>query len=358
MNSSVARRALVVGAIPLALAVACSNAGEPAQVADGTATQASAPLTGSTGTPGGNSSPHNTARPGTAAPDPQGIDAAGPGILPSPRTAAAQPGVALPTGDQDHPIRVTTVQPGVTIPRPQPASPQPPSQLADYPVPANFRPVPNTRDAAPALDVQSLHAPTVVTPVLPIAPPPRTVRIGDFTTPAPDELPDTVVNGVNGVAADAEASLATGLNSIGVSPTRSDKIAAGTLAGAAAGATGGAVALGVPAAVAGGVPGAAAGALIGLGAGAAVGTVVAGGLTTGALGLAAATGGAGAVVAAVQSAAAAPEVAGFAGGGALIGAAVGGAAGAAAVGIPAAVVGGIAGGVGGAAVGGFLGGAL
>ncbi|MEV0104226.1 hypothetical protein AB0H68_34595, partial [Nocardia sp. NPDC050789] len=240
MNSSVARRALAVGAIPLALAVACSN-GEPAKVSDGAATQAAVPLSGST-VPGGNSSPNHAAQTGTAWPNPQDIEATGPGILPLPRTAAAQPGVAVPTGDQDHPVRVTTVQPGVTVPvRPQPASPP----LADYPVPANFRPIPNTRDAAPALDVQTLHAPTVVAPVLPIAPPPRTVRIGDFTTPAPDELPDHILNGVNGVAADAEAGLATGLNSIGVNPTRSDKIAAGALGGAAIGAGLGAVGAGV-----------------------------------------------------------------------------------------------------------------
>lgn len=336
MNSSVARRALMVGAMPLALAAACSNAGEPAHVADGTVTQASAPLTGGTGTPGSNSSQNNTAQPGTADPDSQGIDATGPGILPSPRTAAAQPGVALPTGDQDHPTRVTTVQPGVTIPRPQPPSPQQQSQLADYPVPANFRPIPNTRDAAPALDVQSLHAPAVVTPVLPIAPPPRTVRIGDFTTSAPDELPDTVLNGVNGVAADAEARLATGLNSIGVNPTRSDKIAAGTLGGAAIGAGVGAAGAGVPAALAG----AAAGGL----AGAAVGTAVGAGL------------GVAAVV--VAPGLAAIDVPGGMAGGALIGAGVGAAAGAAAAGIPAALVGGAAGGAAGAAVGGFLGGAL
>ncbi|WP_433669087.1 hypothetical protein ACQP06_33875 [Nocardia sp. CA-136227] len=333
MNGSVARRALAVGAIPLALAVACSN-GEPVKVADGTATQAAVPLTGSIA-PGGNSSPNDAAQPGPADPNPWDIEATGPGILPSPRTAAAQPGVAVPTGGQDHPIRVTTVQPGVTVPA-RPPSPQPQSQLADYPVPANFRPIPNTRDAAPALDVQTLHAPTVVTPVLPIAPPPRTVRIGDFTTPAPDELPDNILNGVNGVAADAEAGLATGLNSIGVNPTRSDKIAAGALGGAAIGAGLGAVGAGVPAAVAG----AAAGGL----AGAAIGTAVGAGL------------GAAAVV--VMPGLAAVDVPGGMIGGALIGGGVGAAAGAAAAGIPAALAGGAVAGAAGAAVGGFLGGAL
>ncbi|MFD7843935.1 hypothetical protein ACFV4K_13510 [Nocardia sp. NPDC059764] len=331
MNGSVARRTLAVGAIPLALAVACSNS-EPAKVADGTATQAAVPLTGSIA-PGGNSSPNHAAQPGAPGPNPWGIEVPGPDLLPSPRTAAAQPGVAVPTGDQDHPIRVTTVQPGVTVPA-RPPSPQP--QLADYPVPANFRPIPNTRDAAPALDVQTLHAPTVVTPVLPIAPPPRTVRIGDFITPAPDELPDNILNGVNGVAADAEAGLATGLNSIGVNPTRSDKIAAGALGGAAIGAGLGAVGAGVPAAVVG----AAAGGL----AGAAIGTAVGAGL--------------GATSVVVMPGLAAIDVPGGMIGGALIGGGVGAAAGAAAAGIPAALAGGAAAGAAGAAVGGFLGGAL
>ncbi|GAB3212337.1 hypothetical protein [Nocardia tengchongensis] len=339
---SVAWRAIVVGAIPLALAVACSSTGDT-KIADGTATQAAVPLTGSSTSPGG-IGPQRVGTPsldgqfGTANPNSEGFEATGPvGHLPGLRTATAQPGVALPAGDPDRPVRTATVQPGVTVPNrpvPQPMSPQ--SQRADYPVPANFRPIPNTRDAAPALDVQTLHAPTPVTPVLPIAPPPRTVRIGDFTTPAPDDLPDNVLDGVNGLAADTEAGLATGLNSIGVNPSRSDKIAAGTLAGAAAGAGIGAVGAGVPAALAG--------AAVGGTAGAAIGTAVGFGL--------------GAASAAVAPGLAAIDVPGGMIGGALIGGGVGAAAGAAAAGLPAAALGAVVGGAAGATVGGFLGGAL
>ncbi len=342
MAGSVARRAIVVGAIPLALAVACSSTGDT-KIADGTAAQAAVPLTGSSTSPGG-TGPQRAGTPGldtqSGTTNSQGIEATGPGRhLPGPRTATAQPGVALPAGAPDRPVRTATVQPGVTVPNrpvPQPTSPQPQSQLADYPVPANFRPIPNTRDAAPALDVQSLHAPTPVTPVLPIAPPPRTVRIGDFTTPAPDDLPDHILNGVNGLAADTEAGLATGLNSIGVNPSRSDKIAAGTLAGAAAGAGIGAVGAGVPAALAG--------AAVGGAAGAAIGTAVGFGL--------------GSASAVVMPGLAAIDIPGGMIGGALIGGGAGAAAGTAAAGLPAATLGGVVGGAAGATVGGFLGGAL
>ncbi|WP_433563646.1 hypothetical protein ACQP1O_41120 [Nocardia sp. CA-151230] len=357
MKSIVARQVIVMGAIPLALAVACSNTNDhPAKSAQGTSAQAAAQPNG-TRTPGNTAAPEANPQPGAAAPEAAGIAGTPSSVQSAPRPGSAQPGVALPARDQDRPgPRPSLAQPGITVPKHPLPPPQSPPQ-ADYPIPANFRPIPD-HEAAPAVDFQTLHAPTVVDPVLPIAPPPRTVRIGDFTTPAPDQLPDNILDTVNGAAADTEAGLATGLNSIGVNPTRSDKIAAGTLGGAAIGTVGGALAAGAPMAVVGGVPGAAVGALVGLGAGAAVGTVVAGGLTAGAVAAAVATGGVGGGLLAIQSASAAPEVAGFAGGGALIGAAAGGAAGAAALGIPAAVLGGAAGGVGGAAVGGFLGGTL
>ncbi|MGV9837276.1 hypothetical protein ACWDUL_24225 [Nocardia niigatensis] len=327
-----ARRAIAVGAVPLALAVACSNTSDrPATVAQGSSTQA-APQ------PGGKQASDNTVgqegNPQSGAPN-QGESATG-DVQTGPRLGSAQPGVALSAGDQNRPAaRPSLAQPGVTVPNrplPQPRShPQ-----ADYPIPANFRPIPN-HEAAPALDLQILHAPTVVDPVLPIAPPPRTVRIGDFSTPAPDQLPDNVLDTVNGVAAGTEAGLATGLNSIGVNPSRSDRIAAGTLGGAAIGAGLGAAGAGIPLAVAGGAGGAVIGAGIGAAAGIALGSV--GGI-------------------AVAPWLAPIDVVGGGAGGALIGAGVGGGAGAAALGIPAALAGGAVGGATGAAVGGFLGSAL
>ncbi|MET8428168.1 hypothetical protein [Nocardia sp. NPDC004860] len=335
VKGTVARRVIVAGVVPLALTVACANTSDHlAESAQGSPTLA-AVQPGGTRAPADTGAPEANPQPDAAARDAAGSAGTSSSVQSAPGPGAAQPGVALPAHDRDRPRpRPSLAQPGVTVPnRPLP-QPQSPSQ-ADYPIPSNFRPIPN-HEAAPAVDFRTLHAPAVVDPVLPIAPPPRTVRIGDFSTPAPDQLPDTIVDTVNGAAADTEAGLATGLNSIGVNPSRSDKIAAGTLGGAAIGGGIGALGAGVPAALLG----AAVGGAIGAGVGAAVG-----------FGL----GSAGAVLAPW----AAPiDVPGGTAGGALIGAGVGAAAGAAAAGIPAALAGGAVVGAGGAALGGFLGGAL
>ncbi|MTE14857.1 hypothetical protein [Nocardia aurantiaca] len=337
VESNLARRAIVVGAIPLALALACSNTNDqPAGAAQAGPNRSAAPQPGGAQTPNTTDTPVGNPQPGAAhqGDSDTGATASG-GVLPGPRLNSAQPGVALPSGDQDRPgSRPRSAQPGVTTPN-HPL-PQPQSQpRADYPIPADFRPVPD-HEAAPAVNFQTLHAPTAVDPVLPIAPPPRTVRIGDFSTPAPDQLPDSVLDAVNGVAADTEAGLATGLDSIGVNPSRSDKIAAGTLGGAAIGAGIGAGLAGVPMAALGG----AGGMLIGAGIGAVTGVTIGavGGVAIGSL---------------------APiDMVGGGIGGTLIGAGAGAVAGAAALGVPAALAGGVAGGVAGAAIGGFLGGAL
>src|SRR5690606_6646078 len=123
------------------------------------------------------------------------------------------------------------------------------------PAPPQTRPIPDRSEPAPPIQPQQLHAPQSVEPVAPIAPPPRTLRIGDFTSPVPDEVPNDVLDGVNGTAARAEAAIATGGRSIGINPSRSDKIAAATAAGAVGGAVAGAAIAGVPAAVVGGLGG-------------------------------------------------------------------------------------------------------
>ncbi|HEY1840907.1 MAG TPA: hypothetical protein VGG53_11910 [Mycobacterium sp.] len=194
----------------------------------------------------------------------------------------------------------------MTSPAPVPPEVAPP---ANYVVPEGYRAIPQDQsEPAPPVDFQTLHAPAPTAPVKPIAPPPRTVRFGDYTAPAPNFVPDNVLNGANTTAANAEAGFATACNSVGIDPSRSDKIAGGAIAGAAIGAA----AAGIPAAVAGGVVGGVVGGIIGQ-----VGWV---GLVTGP-----------------------PTIA--------AGAAIGAAVGAAAAGIPAAVVGGAVGGVVGGAVG-------
>lgn len=233
MKAGIARRIVIAGAIPLAVAVGCSSTTDHA--ADTAAPNTAAGQSSSPQTPGhpapGHSGPEAAAPAEGAQPPAAGNP--GDGIT-GPRaitSSPVQPGVTTPAADQDrlgHQPR--PVQPGVTT-TPNPLAPQvQPQPQSDYPIPANYRPIPN-RDVAPAVDLGALHAPAPVAPVAPIAPPPRTVRIGDFTAPAPDQLPDPALDTVNGVAANTEAALATGLNSIGVNPSRSDKIAAGTLGG-------------------------------------------------------------------------------------------------------------------------------
>ncbi|MEU0546031.1 hypothetical protein ABZ319_39795, partial [Nocardia sp. NPDC005978] len=240
-----------MSSLPLAMAVGCSSAGEPVEVA--------APRTGATGTglPQGDTVPDRGAQP--SAEDglqPPGVT--GPGVPASPTTGSgsAQPGIAAVPG-----VRVPAAgeradrpaQPGVTTPGRLPRLLE---AMPDYPVPANYRPIPDASVPAPPIDWQSLHAPVPVEPVAPIAPPPRTLRLGDFTSPVPENLPDNVLDTVNGIAAHAEAAIATGGQSIGLAPGRADKVAAGIVAGAALGVVG----AGIPAAVAGAAVGAAVGA--------------------------------------------------------------------------------------------------
>jgi hypothetical protein len=252
--------------------------------------------------------------------------------------AVPQPGVTQP------------VQPGINTPAP---ADEGRSDLGDFDGPETLqklaperpesRPVPEYTTPPPPVVIEELHLPEPVEPVAPIAPPPRTLRVGDFTSPVPDEVPDDILAGVNTTAADAEAAIATQGRSIGINPSRSDKIAAATVGGALAGA---AIA-GVPAAAVGAVGGGLIGAGIGAGVGFAVGAAGTAGATAILAGAAAIpTAGTGAVATIVGGFVAAwPIAAATTGAGAAIGAGVGAAAGAAALGIPAAAAGAVAGGV-------------
>lgn len=323
---------MALSSLPLAMAVGCSSAGEPVDVAG--------PRTGATGTglPQGDTAPDPRTSPSTDdSLQPPGFT--NPHVPASPTTGsgagqpgiAAGPGVRVPAGERaDRPV-----QPGVTTPGRLPRLLE---AMPDYPVPANYRPIPDASVPAPPIDWQSLHAPVPVEPVAPIAPPPRTLRLGDFTSPVPDDLPGPVLDTVNGLAAHAEAAIATGGQSIGLAPGRADKVAAGIVAGAALGVVGASI----PAAVAGAAAGAAVGAAIGFGVG------VAGTPAGTALGAAVAglpTGGAAAVPGAVAGALA------VAGTSTAVGAAIGAAVGGVGAGLGAAVLGGVAG----AAAGGIIG---
>ncbi|MEU1950806.1 hypothetical protein [Nocardia rhamnosiphila] len=224
-------------------------------------------------------------------------------------------------------------QPGVTSPEqsgtaPPPPPPAPtPEQPVYYEQPpevrnAPSRPAPPPEEPAAPVRVEDLHLPEPVPPVAPIEPPENTIRIGQWQALSPEWLPPEARDTINTVAANAEAHVATALDSVGIPAGRSDRVSGATMAGAAVGGAAGAVAAGAPAAAAGAVVGGLIGGTIGGIAGAAIGTVVpvpvVGTVTSGVAGtaLGAAVGAAvGAVVAGVPAAAVGAVAAGTVGAG-------------------------------------------
>jgi hypothetical protein len=220
-------------------------------------------------------------------------------------------------------------QPGVTAPaQPGTGAPPPPPPPLVYPEqPVSVRNGPAPRPApspapAPPVRVQDLHLPRPVPAVAPIKPPPNTIRIGQFQTPSPGWLPPQVRDTINGASATAEAQVSTALDSVGLPPGRSDRVAGATLAGAGAGGAIGGALTGAPGAAAGAVVGGLIGGTIGGIAGAAIGTVVAipviGTVTSGVLGTAAGAAigaGIGAAIAGIPTAAVGAVIGGTIGAG-------------------------------------------
>lgn len=99
------------------------------------------------------------------------------------------------------------------------------------------RPIPKGEYLAP---LEALHAPVAVAPVPPIAPPPGMLRFGDVQVESPEWLPREQAIQINDGSAQAEANLATFLDSVGMERTRSDRVASQTIGSAAIGATAGA----------------------------------------------------------------------------------------------------------------------
>ncbi|MFR9750091.1 hypothetical protein ACL02S_03525 [Nocardia sp. 004] len=122
------------------------------------------------------------------------------------------------------------------------------------------RPIPEPEYLAP---LEILHAPAPVDPVPPIAPPPGKLRFGDVQVDAPDWLYREQAIQLNDGAAQAEAELATFLDSVGMERTRSDRVASQTIGAAAIGAAAGA-AVASPFALIGAAAGGALGLAIGL----------------------------------------------------------------------------------------------
>ncbi|MCX4092683.1 hypothetical protein [Nocardia sp. alder85J] len=115
-----------------------------------------------------------------------------------------------------------------------------------------------------AVDTGRLHLPNpdAVPGVAPIQAPAGKLRCGDAKVDIPAWLPAFQAGQVNEASARTEAQLARTLDSAGFAPSRSDRIAAGTLGGFATGAVVGAIA-GLPPVLPGLVVGSVAGAIIG-----------------------------------------------------------------------------------------------
>jgi hypothetical protein len=139
----------------------------------------------------------------------------------------SQPGVTVPPGQPE--ATAPPSQPGVTV-RPgvsvQPAGvralPDEVAPPSDY---GPSRPVPHYTSIAPGRP-ERLHPPIPMPGVAPIVPPPRIVRIGDWTMPSPGWLPDGPLRQVNGTAAGVEAGISTFARSVGIAPSRADELAA------------------------------------------------------------------------------------------------------------------------------------
>ncbi|MFD3702755.1 hypothetical protein ACFWUP_06365 [Nocardia sp. NPDC058658] len=192
--------------------------------------------------------------------------------------APQQPGVIVPP-----------TQPGVTTPA-QPAATAPPPMEYVSPEADKLGVAPETdylptrqipeREYVAPLQLEELHAPEPERPVAPIVVDPRVLRAGDLITPAPEFLDQGMVDQFNAAGAGPEAQISQFARSVGVAPSRADKIAAGAVGGAVRGATIGCVVpaafatatiIGAPLAplncVAWGAVGLAAGGLIGAGTG-------------------------------------------------------------------------------------------
>lgn len=255
-----------------------------------------------------------TASPAVAVADSAGLIADQPGVF----TGPAQPGTSAPPPPP----------PPDAEPEPQAESLSPPTVFYAQPPQVrndgSSRPAPEFAAPVAPFKIEDLHLPEPVEPVAPIEAPPDTVRVGQWSAPRPDWLPPECAEAINGIAAQAEAQVATALDSIGIEAGRSDRVAGATLAGAGIGGAAGAVVAGAPAAAAGAVVGGLVGGTIGGIAGAAVGTVIS--------------------VPVVG-----PVTSGVAG--TVLGAAAGAAAGAAVAGLPVAAVGAVAAGTVGAGFG-------
>lgn len=148
--------------------------------------------------------------------------------------SATQPGTTTPS----QPGQTPQAQPGITNGVPVVANPTPAQDEAgvapasDYAAPT--RPVPKRTYVAP-FHPEKLHAPAPMPTVAPIAPPPDMIRLGDMSAPRPDWLPQDTANQINSTGAGWESQISTVARSVGVAPSRADTVASAAVAGAIGG---------------------------------------------------------------------------------------------------------------------------
>ncbi|MGF6884158.1 hypothetical protein ABIA39_003601 [Nocardia sp. GAS34] len=153
-----------------------------------------------------------------------------------------------------HPAVAVANTPAAPVVAVSPHAPAAPRTPATRPMPG---------DALAPIDPTTLHLPDRAAPVLPIQAPAGTLRIGSVVVPRPGIIDAPTGDQINTASANAEAGLAQGLDSVGFAQSRSDRIAADTLGGAATGAVVGST-LASPLAVTSAVVGAVAGLIAGV----------------------------------------------------------------------------------------------
>lgn len=238
---------------------------------------------------------------GTALAGPAFADPDQPGVTDTAPTTPDQPGVTTDPAPTPAPEPAPEPEPAPAPDYPQGALPSPPQEVAPVIWEEPSGPPPTTYDPAPS---GPIHAPVPTAPVAPkiVEDPSAKIKIGNFVTDRPNEVPRDYAISINEYSSYAEAKIAQGFRSVGFSDEEADRRAAAAVLGGVIGGVAGATAAGVPTTIAVGLFTLPAGALIGAGIGAAVppqpfniGTGALIGLGAGA----AVAGGAGAVAAAV-----------------------------------------------------------
>ncbi|MGW4479807.1 insoluble domain protein [Rhodococcus triatomae] len=204
-----AERVTVAGAVPVALAIACSSVANSAPVQPGVGVE-------------------EEVQPGVLADESAAAE-------PAPVEEPKEYWVAPPVEYANVPTRTA------------------PASYYEYDAPI-----------APA-SVAQLHLPVPVEVVAPIEAPEERLRLGDYVADQPNWMSDTVLERTNNTAAVYEAQMNTFWRSTGVEASRADRIGAATIGGAAVGGLGAAAVAGTTGAVVGGLIGGTVGGTSGIG---------------------------------------------------------------------------------------------